>query len=125
MRNILFLAIVLAAGLVGCQGPVRDCQQFHEGTFRFTAEVDGAEETTVFTRTKDLEISEFQGKTDSASIRWINDCEYILTNLNPKTRAEEKPIHMKILSTSGDSYTFEYKLVGSSKSSLGTAHRVE
>lgn len=125
MRNRLFIAMVLATGLVACEGPARDCKKFHEGTFRFTAEVDGASQTTVFTRTKDLEVSEFQGKTDSASIRWINDCEYILTNLNPKTRAEEKPIHMKILSTSGDSYTFEYKLVGNSKSSLGTAHRVE
>lgn len=125
MRQTLLIVIVMATGLLACEGPARDCKQFQEGTFRFTAEVDGIAQTTVFTRTKDLEISEFMGKTDSASIRWINDCEYVLTNLNPKTRAEEKPIHMKILSTSGDSYTFEYKLVGSSKSSLGTAHRVE
>lgn len=108
-----------------CNPPTRDCLRFREGTFRFTAEVDGEEQTTVFTRQGDLEVSEYLGKRDSASIRWINDCEYIVTNLNPGTRAEEKPIHMKILSTKEDSYTFEYKIVGSSKSSRGIAYKIQ
>ena len=118
---LLFAFLVL---LVNCTPPTRDCQRFHEGTFRFDAIVDGEEQTTVFTRTENLEVSEYLGKKDSASIRWINDCEYIVTNLNPQTPGEEKPIHMKILSTTEDSYTFEYKLVGSSKSSRGTANKM-
>lgn len=119
------LLFVLLVATISCQGPARDCERFHEGTFRFTAIVDGAEQTTVFTRTKDLEVSEYLGKQDSASIRWVNACEYIVTNLNPKTRAEEKPIHMKILSTTDNSYTFDYKLVGSSQSSRGTAIKID
>lgn len=123
MRRLLILILVLL--MASCTPPKRECLDFQEGTFRFNATVDGKEQTTVFTRTKDLEVSEYLGKKDSASIRWINECEYILTNLNPRTKAEEKPIHMKILSTTDNSYTFEYKLVGSSKSSRGTAYKTE
>ena len=108
-----------------CNPPARNCTDFHEGTFRFNAKIGGEEQTTVFTRTGSLEVSEYLGKKDSASIRWFNDCEYIVTNLNPRTRAEEKPIHMKILSTTENSYTFEYKLVGSSKSSRGTVYKID
>lgn len=117
--------ILLVLSVPGCNGPTRNCEDFQEGTFRFTAAVDGVEQTTVFTRTKDLEVSEYLGKKDSASIRWINACEYIVTNLHPKTKGEEKPIHMKILSTTFNSYTFEYKMVGGSASSRGTAYKVE
>lgn len=119
MKALLLFLIV--AFFSSCEPPQRDCEQFHTGTFRFTAIIDGVEETTVFRRTEDLEISEFKGETDSASVRWINPCEYIVTNLNPGSPGEEKPIHMKILSTTEDSYTFEYKLVGQAQASRGTA----
>ena len=123
MRFLLIFSLPILIG--SCHAPARNCPDFHEGTFRFNAKVDGKEQTTVFTRTRDLEISEYLEKKDSASIRWINDCEYIVTNLNPGSRAEEKPIHMKILSTNSNSYTFEYKLVGGSKSSRGTVYKIE
>jgi len=123
MKNLI--AAALSVFLVSCYTPQRDCQSFHEGTFRFTAEIDGQPQTTTFTRKGELEISEFSGQVDSASVRWIIECEYILTNLNPATRAEEKPIHLKILSTTENSYTFEYKLVGTSRASRGTALKVD
>ena len=122
--STLLLLIALFT-IKGCNPPTRDCQRFQEGTFRFSATIDGEERTTTFTRSGNLEVSQFMGAQDSASIRWINPCEYVLTNLNPKTKAEEKPIHMKILSTSDNSYTFEYKMVGSSKSSRGTAFKIQ
>lgn len=87
--------------------------------------VNGEEKTTTFTRQGDLEIDEFEGKVDSASIRWINDCEYIVRKLNPKSRAEEKSVHMKIISTTDDSYTFEYNIVGSAQKSRGTAYKIK
>ena len=120
-----FIWMLLAVLPAACYQPERECAKFHDGTFRFTTEIEGEEQTTVFTRSGNLEISEFRGVTDSASVRWINDCEYILTNLNPNTRAEEKPIHMKILSTTADSYTFEYKLVGTTQASRGTAYKTD
>ena len=123
MKYAWLLLLLIAAS--SCQGPSRNCERFQQGTFRFTATVDGAEQTTIFTRTESLEVSEYLGERDSASIRWINPCEYIVTNLNPKDRSEEKPIHMKILSTTDNSYTFEYKLVGSTQSSRGTAVKIK
>ena len=87
--------------------------------------INGEEKTTIFERSGELEIDYFEGKADSASIRWINDCEYIVKKLNPKNMAEEKPIHMKILSTTGNSYTFEYNIVGQSRKSKGVAIKTD
>ncbi len=57
----------------------------------------------------------YQGKIDTATLRWVNDCECILTKLNPTSNQEKRPIQIKILKTQGRSYTFEYSLVGDSK----------
>ena len=115
---------VFSIFLSSCYSPDRNCEQFREGNFEFTTVVDNMEQSTQFTRKGNLEVSKYQGVTDSANVRWINACEYILTNLNPKSKAEEKPIHIKILSTTSDSYTFEYKLVGTTLSKRGTAIKV-
>ena len=39
--------------------------------------------------------------------------------------AEEKPLHMKILTTEKNSYTFEFSVVGGDKKQKGVAKRVE
>lgn len=78
-----------------------------------------------FVRNDSIEIDSFRGKTDTSSVRWINDCEYIISNLNPKNRAEEKPIHIKILTTDDNTYTFEYGLVGEPKKQRGTVTKVQ
>ena len=67
--------------------------------------------TATFTRNDTLEIDFHDSHVDSIQVSWINDCEYILRNINPKTMAEKKAIHFKILTTKGDSYTFESQLV--------------
>ncbi|HBR53773.1 MAG TPA: DNA topoisomerase IV, partial [Flavobacteriaceae bacterium] len=55
---------------------------------------------------------------------WINDCEYIVKKKNPKNQAEKRAIHMKILSTEGNTYQFEYNLVGEPRKEKGTAVKV-
>lgn len=104
--------------------PQRNCEDFKTGSFTFTTVIDGEEKQTTFHRTLDIEIDEFEGKRDSSSVRWVNDCEYILKNLNPKNMAEEKSIHIKILSTAESSYTFEFGVVGEAQKFKGTAHRI-
>lgn len=123
-RLLLTTAVILLCFSCG-QPPERNCEDFKTGTFSFKATINGEEKETIFRRTMDLEVDEFEGKTDSSSVRWINDCEYVLKNLNPKSKAEEKPIHIKILTTSGSSYTFEYNIVGESKKFKGTAHKID
>lgn len=114
------LLLFLACG----QPPERNCEDFKTGKFSFTATINGEEKKTTFYRTLEIEVDEFEGKKDSSSIRWINDCEYVLKNLNPKNKAEEKPIHIKILTTKESSYTFEYNIVGDNKKFKGTAHKI-
>lgn len=109
---------------VGCYETERNCTDFKTGRFEFEAVV-GTEvfQTTIY-RNDTIEIDYYQGKTDTSSIRWINDCEYIIKKLKPKNQAEQKAIHIKILSTSNDEYSFEFREVGKTKSSKGMARRV-
>lgn len=111
--------------LTGCYQQERNCKKFQNGTFEFETYLDGELAKTQFIRNDSIEIDFFLGKSDTSSVRWINDCEYIVKKLHPKNRSEEKAIHMKILTTDGDSYTFEYGLVGSSTKQRGTAKKIK
>ncbi len=116
-----FYLFCLSPFLMACYQPQRDCNDFKDGSFSFSSTVDGKELKTHFVRQGTLEIDYFNGQVDSSSVRWINDCEYIVKKLKPKNKSEEQSVHMKILSTTDNSYTFEYNLVGNSKKSRGTA----
>ncbi len=120
MLKKIFFVVILIFSAISCYRPERNCADFKNGEFIFTTIVDGEELKTTFTRTDDLEIDYFEGKVDSSSVRWINECEYIVKKLHPDNKAEEKPIHMKILSTTDNSYTFEYSIVGEAKKQKGT-----
>ena len=111
---------ILLIGL-GCYQPERNCQAFRNGTFTFTTEVKGESRTTTFVRKGGQEIDYYEGDADTSSVRWINDCEYVVKKLHPQNLSEEKSIHMKILSTKADSYIFEYNILGNSEKSRGTA----
>lgn len=108
MKSFFLLLSLLL--LASCYNIERNCLDYKTGTFEFNYNVDGVEKTAKFTRTETLSINYYDGKTDSSSVRWINDCEFILKTINPKSNSEKDAIHMKILSTTEDSYTFEYKL---------------
>ena len=111
--------------LVSCYNQERKCADFKTGKFEFTQVIDSVKKTSTFERKENLQIENFDGKTDTASIRWINDCEYILTKLNPKNREEKKAISMKILSTSPKTYTFEYSFVGEDKKQKGIVTKLD
>lgn len=125
MRHVSTVLSVLFLLLVSCYEPERDCERFKNGSFEFTTFVGQEERTTTFERKGDLEIDMYEGKIDSSSIRWINDCEFIVKKLHPKSRAEQQAIHMKILSTTENSYTFEYGLVGEPPIAKGTAVKTD
>ncbi|WP_034059002.1 hypothetical protein [Lacinutrix jangbogonensis] len=92
-----------------CQDIERNCTDYKTGYFEFTFKDNGIEKTAQFARTKNLNIDLFEGKIDSASIRWINDCEFIQKKINPKNMAEQRAVHFKIIATTKDSYTFQYQ----------------
>ena len=120
-----FTSILLLTFLIfSCYNPERNCQDFKTGAFEYKALIGTEVLSTTFTRNDTLEIDYFNGKSDSSSIRWINDCEYIVKKINPKNMAEEKAIHMKILTTKGNDYVFEYNIVGDTKKQKGTAKKI-
>ena len=123
MRKIFLLTPLML--LMSCYNVDSNCKDFKTGKFKFEYEVDGIKKTTIFERNDTIEIETFEGKTDTAAIRWVNDCEYVLSKLNPKNMAEEKAIGMKILTTTQDSYTFEFGMVGSDKKQKGTVTKLK
>ncbi len=122
MKKLILLPLLLL--LISCYQAEHNCKDFKTGKFRFEYEVNGEKKVTVFERNDSIEIETFEGKTDTASIRWISDCEYVLKKTHPKNMAEEKAIDMKILTTSGNSYTFEFGIVGSDQKQRGTVTKI-
>ena len=125
-NNLHLLLCIWMLFVYSCYKVSRDCKNFHTGNFEFTSLINGEIKTSSFLRTKDLEIENYEGKIDSARIRWVNDCECILTKLNPKSNQDKRPVQIKILSTQGNSYTFEYTLVGKSENKQrGTIKKIK
>jgi len=122
MQRILLLIPLFF--LFSCYEAERNCKQFREGTFEFKTLVGDSIETTLFYRNDSIEIEKYKGVTDTASIRWINDCEYVLKSLSPESISEEKQMHFKILSTRDNTYRFEYKIVNSDQKETGKATKI-
>jgi hypothetical protein len=121
MKHFYFLFFVC---ITSCYQVERNCQDFKTGTFQSTISINGTTYTSEFTRTETIQIERFNTKKDSASVRWINDCEMIFKTINPKNRAEQKDVHLKILTTTKDTYIFEYGYVGSPIKQKGEAKRI-
>ena len=120
-KYILLIPIFL---LFSCYNVERNCQDFKTGTFRSEVTINGLKKQTNSIRTDTQVVETYEGKTDTASIRWVNDCEYVLQKINPKNRAESKAIAIKILTTSEKTYTFEFGIVGGNQKQKGTATRI-
>ncbi|MBP6550536.1 MAG: DNA topoisomerase IV [Flavobacterium sp.] len=123
MKKLIFLLPILS--LMSCYNTERNCKDFKNGKFKFEYEVNGVKKTTFFERRDSIEIETFEGKTDTSSIRWVSDCEYILRKKHPKNMAEEKAINMKILTTTKNSYIFEFGIVGNDAKQRGTVEKLE
>jgi len=107
-----------------CYQIERNCSDFKTGTFESVITIDGNLYKSTFSRTSELQVEEFNGVIDSTNVRWINDCEMIFKTIRPKNRAEKKDIHLKILTTTKDSYRFEYGYVGDTNKQKGDAKRL-
>lgn len=124
MKNKITILLFGVLFLSSCYNQERNCTNFKTGKFKFEHEINGEKKFTYFERNEEIEIETFEGKTDTASIRWINDCEYILEKIHPKNMQEQKAVHMKILTTKDDSYTFEFSIVGDSNKQKGTVTKI-
>ena len=122
MKKLILFPIFLF--LISCYDQECNCELYKTGKFEFIQEIEGVKKTTIFERTENLQIETYEGKTDTASIRWVNDCEFVLKKLHPKNMQEKKAISMRILSTTKNSYIFEYSFLGSEKKEKGIAIKI-
>lgn len=123
MKKITSLLLVLT--FASCYDTEHNCKDFKTGRYQSEITINGGKKITTSVRTEKLVIETYEGRTDTASIRWINDCEYVLRKINPKSMAEKKAIDIKILTTSKKSYTFEFGIVGNDKKQRGTATKID
>ena len=121
MKKIIILSLLF----ISCYNVDRDCVEFRTGSFEFSTSINDSIVKSIFIRTDNYEIEEFNGVKDSSTIRWVNECEFILTKINPKTNQERRPIRIKILRTYGNSYDFEYSQVNNpQKINRGTVNKI-
>ena len=120
-----FLYILFLLSLFGCYETSRNCKDFKTGEFYSEVTIDGILYKSKFNRSESLQIENYNNKLDSSKLRWINDCEVVFKTINPKNMAEQKDIHLKILTTTDSSYTYEYSYVGEIKKQKGIAYRVK
>jgi len=105
--------------------PFKDFKKdFKTGKFTSETEIEGKKFTSTFERNDSIQIENYNQVIDTFTIRWINDCEYILENVKPKNRAEKKAIHVKILNTKDLKYNFEYSFVGDAKKQFGSVTKL-
>ena len=117
--------IVLSLLFISCYNVDRDCIEFRTGSFEFSTSINDSIVKSTFIRTDNYEIEEFKGVKDSSTIRWVNECEFILTKISPKTNQERRPIRIKILRTYGNLYDFEYSQVNNpQKINRGTVNKI-
>jgi len=123
MRNLLYVCIFLSC--LSCYKTERNCTDFRTGNFFSEVTINDKVFKSNFSRTESLQIERYNNKIDSSKLRWINDCEVIFKTINPKSMADKKDIHLKILTTTDSSYTFEYAYVGETKKQKGIAYKLK
>ena len=109
--------------LTSCYHVERNCNNYKTGAFYSEVKINEILYTSNFKRSDSIQVEIYKGKTDSSHVRWINNCEVVFKTINPKNRAEKKDIHLKILTTTDSSYTFEYSYVGETIKQKGIAFK--
>lgn len=124
LLRLLISSLFVVFLFINCSFPEKNCKNFKTGSFEFKSTIDGKDYVSKFIRGDSLEIEFFNGIVDTSSVRWVSDCEFILKNINPKK--SKKSISMKILSTTDESYVFEYSIIGdNSNRKRGTAYLLD
>lgn len=117
-------SLLMITLLTSCYQQERNCLDFKTGKFISETKIEGKKYTSTFERNDSIQIENYQGKIDTFKVRWTNDCEYVIQNINPKNREEKKAVQMKIVTTKENTYTFEYSFVGDSKKQRGTVTKI-
>jgi len=124
LHNSYWVLLITTTLLLSCNYLERDCSLYKSGSFITYSTINDSIYTSIFTRNDTIQIENFNGKIDTSACRWINDCEFVLRTLNPKSRLQKKNIHIKILSTTDSTYRYEYSFVGENRKETGLATKI-
>jgi len=119
------LLFVVFSTFISCYKQERQCADFKIGKFQFEYQIGEEKKVTFFERNDSIEVESFEGRIDSSHVRWINDCEYVLHKINPKNKNEQKGVHIKILTTNQNTYSFEFGIVGENNKQRGIITKIE
>lgn len=123
-KRLLLLLILL--NFLNCEEQERDCKKFYTGSFYSETVINGKILRSTFRRDDtNIQIEEFNQDIDSSRVRWVNDCEMVLSSISPKNINEKKNILIKILETTDSSYTYEYSYVGESVKLKSEAFKIK
>lgn len=123
--SLLSILLIIISFFNSCKEIERNCNLFRTGMFYSEINYDGVLFSSTFTRDdKNLQIEKFQGEIDSSKVRWINDCEMVLSPINSKKLSGKKNILIKILTTTDTSYSYEYSFVGENKKLKAVAIKI-
>ena len=125
MKSLKIIFVLTSLLLFSCYKKENNCTNFKTGKFTSETTVEGKKFTSSFERNDSIQIENYNAVIDTFSIRWINDCEYILENVRPKNRNEKKAVHVKILNTKDLKYNFEYSFVGDAKKQFGSVTKMQ
>ncbi|MFS4415057.1 hypothetical protein [Maribacter sp. 2307ULW6-5] len=104
MKKAVVSLFALTVLLSSCYAPQKDCDAYKTGEFSFEYQVGDTTKMGRFVRGEAYSVDYYEGKVDSATVRWVNNCEFVLQDMNSRAA-----IHYKIISSTDSSYTFEYK----------------
>lgn len=124
MKKLLYL-LSFALLFASCYEAERNCADFKTGKFSYELTQNGVKQVTIIERNDTLQTETYNGKTTKASVRWVNNCEFIVQNLQPKSREDKKGISMRILTTKGNTATVEFSFVGESEKQKITVTKIE
>lgn len=126
MKNSVPFVLLLLLITTACFQPERNCTDFKTGTFEFEAEVNGVKEKTTFFRNDSTKLTIIKVWPILQVFVGLSDCEYILTKLHPKITKSVNLFIWKILTTKGDTYVFEFSMVGDAENKhKGTVKKLE
>ena len=76
--------------IINCSLPEKKCTLYKKGSFEFKTKINNEFVISKFIRNDSLEIEYFQNKIDTSFVRWVSDCEFILTKKNPESMEDKK-----------------------------------
>lgn len=122
MKKIAIILPLFLAFLSCKNDKIAKIENFKTGTFKTF--LDDSDETSIAIRNDSIQIETYDSKKDTFLIHWITNFEYVLKKINPKTKLDNTPFHVKITGIKGDSYTFKANYKGSNFKQTGTVTKI-